>query len=55
MRLIPVIRKNKNALLTLTLLIMVTFIYGCQCEGSIGNSSKVSEKIEILNTIVESN
>jgi hypothetical protein len=55
MRLITIIRKNKNALLTLTLLITVTFIYGCQCEGSIGNSSKDSEKIEILNTIVESN
>ncbi len=54
MRLITIIRKNKNALLTLTLLITVTFIYGCQCEGSIGNSSQHSEKIEIHNTKVES-
>lgn len=54
MRVITIIRKNKNALLTLILLVTVTFIYGCQCEGSIGNSSQKSEKIEIVNTIVES-
>jgi hypothetical protein len=46
MQLIEILRENRNVLATLTLLIMLTFIYGCQCEGGIGNFSDNSEAVK---------
>lgn len=50
MKLTRTLRPRKDILIALTLLIMTAFIYGCQCEGSIGNSSKNKDNIEIINT-----
>lgn len=44
------VKTNKSILLTLTLLLSLTFIYGCQCSGSIGNSSQNTE----VNSLAES-
>lgn len=50
MKLIQTFRKNKNVFLPLICLIALTFIYGCRCEGGIGNSSNSSDTIELVGT-----
>ena len=40
---------NKTKFLSLSLLLVVMFIYGCQCEGSIGNTAKNSETVQVNN------
>ncbi len=45
MKLIQIFKERKSVLLTIMLLVTLTFIYGCQCEGSIGNSSNNTQTI----------
>lgn len=46
MKLIQNLRSNKGILFTLTLLVSLMFMYGCQCEGGIGNFSDNSETVK---------
>ncbi len=50
-KIIKTLRDKKNLLLALLLLTSLAFIYGCQCEGSIGNSSNITETVKTQSEI----
>ena len=54
MKINKILKHKKSVFLTLTLLVASAFIYGCQCEGGIGNSSKNTDSVEIISTKAES-
>lgn len=41
-------RKHRGILLTLTLIITLSFLYGCQCEGGIGTTSTEIDTTELI-------
>jgi len=41
-------RKSRGLILTLTLIITLSFLYGCQCEGGIGTTSTEIETKELI-------
>ncbi|MEX0999955.1 MAG: hypothetical protein WD000_08370 [Thermodesulfobacteriota bacterium] len=41
------LRKSRGFLITLTLILSLSFIYGCQCEGGIGTSSEKIDTNEV--------
>ncbi len=55
MKFIEILRKTRGFLLTLTLILTLSFIYGCQCEGGIGTSSEKLDTSEFINNQVGNN
>lgn len=54
MKLIKTLRNNKRSILPLMLLLALTFIYGCRCEGGIGSFSDSGEAVKTISIEPES-